>query len=339
MQDLLDCLDRICSLNQELEHREQEITRLTLKTRRAMRPPPAAPPELAALLRLPEATLELELTASRAEYAALASGLDAALADSRRLAGELEGLGERTAAGTIYAATLAADLESAESEGEALAAELAWLVSLPPSAFASQEMLDWLRRDLLNTNNYEYDSDSELGLEISTVSAAAAAAAAAADPSSSGNSSSSLLLMPDQRHPVDAAATGNGGVKDIQTRSSSTGSTSSGVSSAADLSHSLGSPQPSLGKDDCPTGGGDSNGGISPPFLSDEIGGLTPPTHLIHHHNDNVGPPLLPPKRLAKIFGGGLGGSGGKEDDCNSDTGLSSLNSSAEDTYTFDTLV
>ena len=53
------------------------------------------------------------------------------------------------------------DLERAESEGDQLQREFEWIQSLPPSAFASQQMLDWLRKDL-----NEFDSDSELGLEM-----------------------------------------------------------------------------------------------------------------------------------------------------------------------------
>ncbi len=156
------------------------------------------------------------------------------------------------------------DLERAESEGEQLQREFDWIQSLPPSAFASQQMLDWLRKDL-----NEFDSDSELGLEITT--------------SSESSPNQSDILLPDQVHPTRTTD---------PTRSSSTGSTSSGISS--DI-HSLVSPEPSLVKSVSPL-------------------------------------PPLPPKRvlIKPEF---------KDEDCNSDTGLSSLNSTGEDQFSLDTLV
>ena len=263
-QSLSGYLEQISKLNLELERREQEILNLNLKTKRQrdrVGPDPGhSPPDLEEILRLPLASLERELFMSRHEYTQLVASVDKTILESKRVQSELAGLGERCAAGAIYINTLESDLESAESEGAQLQREFEWIVSLPPSAFASQEMLDWLKKDL-----NEYDSDSELGLEISA--------------SQDGSPDSSTILLPDQRHPA----------KD-PTRSSSTGSTSSGISS--DI-HSLVSPLPSIVKSKSPI-------------------------------------PPLPPKRMQKVF---------KEDDCNSDTGLSSLNSSAEDQYQFDTLV
>ena len=156
------------------------------------------------------------------------------------------------------------DLERAESEGEQLQREFEWIQSLPPSAFASQQMLDWLRKDL-----NEFDSDSELGLEITN--------------SSESSPNQSNILLPDQVHPARTTD---------PTRSSSTGSTSSGISS--DI-HSLVSPEPSLLKSGSPL-------------------------------------PPLPPKRLLSKLEY-------KDEDCNSDTGLSSLNSTGEDQFSLDTLV
>ena len=50
-------------------------------------------------------------------------------------------------AGDIYINNLLTDLQTAETEGQELQKEFDWILTLPPSAFASQEMLDWLRRD------------------------------------------------------------------------------------------------------------------------------------------------------------------------------------------------
>ena len=69
---------------------------------------------------------------------------------------------ERKVAGDIYIKSLLTDLTTAEKEGLELQKEFDWILSLPPSAFASKEMLDWLRRDTTAS-----DTDSELGLELS----------------------------------------------------------------------------------------------------------------------------------------------------------------------------
>ena len=47
-------------------------------------------------------------------------------------------------AGDIYINNLLTDLQTAETEGQELQKEFDWILTLPPSAFASQEMLDWL---------------------------------------------------------------------------------------------------------------------------------------------------------------------------------------------------
>ena len=92
-----------------------------------------------------------------------------------------------------------ADLESAEAEGTELQKEFAWILSLPPSAFASQEMLDWLRKDVGAAT--ASDTDSELGLDLSS-----SCLDAASSPSQSNNisNSSSSVLLPDQVHPAAA---------------------------------------------------------------------------------------------------------------------------------------
>ena len=215
---------------------------------------------------------------------------------------------ERKLAGDIYINNLLTDLQTAETEGQELQKEFDWILTLPPSAFASQEMLDWLRRDTAAlAGDTEGDTDSELGLEISPESRVTGARTR---PQGS-------VLLPDQVHPSpDQARSESHCSQDIQCsvqclycRSSSTGSTSSGISS--DL-HSLVSPEP------------DSK--------SSSSSSLKPP---------------LPPKRLAASLAPGLklpdSGekflSAGDNDDNNSDTGLSSLNSSAEEQYTLDTLV
>lgn len=68
-------------------------------------------------------------------------------------------------AGDIYIRSLLTDLQSAESEGAELQKEFDWILSLPPSAFASQEMLDWLKLTDLSSDCSGGETDSELGLE------------------------------------------------------------------------------------------------------------------------------------------------------------------------------
>merc|ERR1712154_235483 len=104
--------------------------------------------------------------------------------------------------------------------GEELQKEFDWILTLPPSAFASKEMLEWLKRDLSDSSG---DTDSELGLELTCQ-----------DPGSFSTQSRNVLL-PDQIHPSPGSTASD------PARSSSTGSTSSGFSS--DL-QSLVSPEP-----------------------------------------------------------------------------------------------
>jgi len=112
--------------------------------------------------------------------------------------------------------------------------EYDWIVTLPPSAFASTEMLDWLRKDLnsCNTSNYG-DTDSDLGLELS-LHCEDDILAFSSIPESNDDSRS--ILLPDQIHPSLNCSTD-------PSRSSSTGSSSSGFFS--DI-QSLKSPEPML---------------------------------------------------------------------------------------------
>ena len=215
---------------------------------------------------------------------------------------------ERKLAGDIYINNLLTDLQTAETEGQELQKEFDWILTLPPSAFASQEMLDWLRRDTAAlAGDTEGDTDSELGLEISPE---ARVTGARTRPQGS-------VLLPDQVHPSpDQARSESYYNQDTQYsfqclyyRSSSTGSTSSGISS--DL-HSLVSPEPDSKSS--------SSSSLKPPL---------PPKRLAA----SLAPSLKLPDSGEKFLGAG------DNDDNNSDTGLSSLNSSAEEQYTLDTLV
>ena len=92
---------------------------------------------------------------------------------------------ERKLAGDIYINNLLSDLSTAENEGVELQKEFDWILTLPPSAFASKEMLDWLRRDSGQGAGDDGDTDSELGLELSCDSVVR----------------SRTVLLPDQVHP------------------------------------------------------------------------------------------------------------------------------------------
>merc|ERR550525_1710324 len=141
------------------------------------------------------------------------------------------------------------------------------------------EMLDWLRRDTAAlAGDTEGDTDSELGLELSPESRATGTRV---------RTHPGTVLLPDQVHPSPPD----------QARSSSTGSTSSGISS--DL-HSLVSPEP------------DSKSSSS----------------------SSIKPQLPPKRRLSLKMEEKF-----NDEDNNSDTGLSPLNSTAEDQYQLDTLV
>lgn len=288
-----EALDRLTRINGDLTTQEEEILKLNQRTRslsERQKSNKVVVPELEEIVRTPLAALEKELCLSRREVETLITAINSTMDESKRIERDLISIQERKLAGDIYINNLMTDLETAETEGQELQKEFDWILTLPPSAFASQEMLDWLRRDTAAlAGDTEGDTDSELGLEISP------------EPRVTGARSRphpGTVLLPDQVHPSPD-----------QARSSSTGSTSSGISS--DL-HSLVSPEP------------DSK--------SSSSSSLKPP---------------LPPKRLAPSLAPGLklpdAGekflTAGDNDDNNSDTGLSSLNSSAEEQYTLDTLV
>merc|ERR1719410_1291235 len=118
--------------------------------------------------RTPLAALEKELCLSRREVETLITAINSTMDESKRIERDLISIQERKLAGDIYINNLMTDLETAETEGQELQKEFDWILTLPPSAFASQEMLDWLRRDTAAlAGDTEGDTDSELGLEIS----------------------------------------------------------------------------------------------------------------------------------------------------------------------------
>ena len=94
-------------------------------------------------------------------------------------------------AGDIYINNLLTDLKTAETEGVELQKEFDWILTLPPSAFASKEMLEWLRKDMIMQGADEGDTDSEFGLELTCQ-----------DPSTRTNTGvNTSVLLPDQVHP------------------------------------------------------------------------------------------------------------------------------------------
>ena len=175
-------------------------------------------PELEDILRMPLAALEKELCLSRHEVETLIEAINATMDESKKIERDLIAIQERKVAGDIYIRNLMTDLKSAENEGEELQKEFDWILTLPPSAFASKEMLEWLKRDFSDG-----DTDSELGLELSC------------QDSSPFSVQSRNVLLPDQIHPSPTSSD--------PARSSSTGSTSSGFSSDV---HSLVSPEPDI---------------------------------------------------------------------------------------------
>jgi len=266
-----DCLEKLHSVNLEITNKEEEIVKLNQRARKQcqrQRNSRVVVPELEDILRMPLAALEKELCLSRHEVETLIEAINATMDESKKIERDLIAIQERKVAGDIYIRNLMTDLKSAENEGEELQKEFDWILTLPPSAFASKEMLEWLKKDFSDG-----DTDSELGLELSC------------QDSSPFSVQSRNVLLPDQIHPSPTSSD--------PARSSSTGSTSSGFSS--DI-HSLVSPEPDL--------------------------------------KSSMKPPL-PPKRIQSLKFTDFQ----DNDDNNSDTGLSSLNSSAEDQYQLDTLV
>ncbi len=330
----------VCRLNDQLQEREEQILKLTRQTKRhrdrsngdgkqasngdasESHLPPCSVPDLEEILRLPLANLERELFVSRQEYRQLVASIDATIAESKRIQADLTAIQERCSAGDIYITTLETDLETAECEGEQLQREFDWILSLPPSAFASQEMLDWLKKDRQYGEMFE--SDSEFGLELTTSSSINISSC-----SPEGDGDDSNILLPDQIHPSVMAGANHRNIghhigstannvtttigrqsrpnTDTNVRSCSTGSTSSGIS-VGDNQSLTQSPEPSVG----------SSGVKCSPS-----------------------PPALPPKQRNMILAPPRSVVGKDcQEDNNSDTGLSSLNSSGEEQiYCLDTLV
>ena len=99
---------------------------------------------------------------------------------------------ERKLAGDIYINNLLSDLKNAEDEGVELQKEFDWILTLPPSAFASKEMLDWLRRDVQGDDG---DTDSELGLELTCQDTRTVVTGTRT------RTNTATVLLPDQVHP------------------------------------------------------------------------------------------------------------------------------------------
>merc|ERR1712173_344381 len=211
--------------------------------------------------------------------------------------------------------------------------EFDWILTLPPSAFASPEMLEWLKRDLAAASSAASnsgDTDSELGLELSH-SCAMADRLQFSDLKDTSVEERHILL-PDQIHPMLNSSPNTS--SENPTRSSSTGSTSSGFSS--DI-HSLQSPEPT--KPPLPPKRGISSmAGSSSNTSASESVKLQSWEQTSKSGQEGTS--------SLHIFGSPLVRQGVKkvlvdeeEEDCNSDTGLSSLNSSADDQFQLDTLV
>ena len=111
---------------------------------------------------------------------------------------------ERKLAGDIYINNLLADLKTAENEGAELQKEFDWILTLPPSAFASKEMLDWLRKDVHADDG---DTDSELGLELSCGDGNTGVSGHVSGTRTRTRSTSNTgaVLLPDQVHPSPEA--------------------------------------------------------------------------------------------------------------------------------------
>jgi len=246
-------LEDLHSLNSRLTAREEEVLKLQQKSRKlSSRGERVVVAELEELLAIPPGAIHSELHLSKEEVESLITAITSTMEESRRVERELVDLEERKAAGDIYIRSLVTDLESAEQEGEELQREFDWLLTLPPSAFASPEMLDWLRRDVAASGSTCGDTDSELGLELSHCQGRdpwqglqggldhpwQGLEGGLDQPCSLPFSSlpGAGVLLPDQVHPHSSPDTSAD-----PARSSSTGSTSSGFSSDV---HSLQSPEP-----------------------------------------------------------------------------------------------
>merc|ERR1719220_2532402 len=238
-------LEKVSEVNMELTSREEELVRLGQRARRLQAKGQESKsrtvvPELEELLSIPAEALQKELCLSREEVETLITAITSTMDESKKVERELVAIQERQAAGDIYIHSLLTDLQTAETEGAELQREFDWILTLPPSAFASPEMLEWLKRDLAAASSAASnsgDTDSELGLELSH-SCAVADRLQFSDLKDTSVEERHILL-PDQIHPMLNSSPDTSSEK--PTRSSSTGSTSSGFSS--DI-HSLQSPEP-----------------------------------------------------------------------------------------------
>merc|ERR1719438_717782 len=167
MESWNEALDKLNRLNADLTSKEEEILKLNQRTRslsERQKSNKVVVPELEEILNLPVATLERQLCLSRSEVETLITAINSTMDESKRIERDLISIQERKLAGDIYINNLMTDLETAETEGQELQKEFDWILTLPPSAFASQEMLDWLRRDTAAlAGDTEGDTDSEPG--------------------------------------------------------------------------------------------------------------------------------------------------------------------------------
>merc|ERR1719507_598488 len=154
-----ETLTKINKINTDLTLKEEEMLKLNQRTRslsERLKSTAVVVPELEEIFRLPRGTLERELCLSRDEVESLIAALNNTIEESKKIESDLISIQERKVAGDIYIKSLLTDLTTAEAEGLELQKEFDWILSLPPSAFASAEMLEWLRRD-----SQEEDTDSE----------------------------------------------------------------------------------------------------------------------------------------------------------------------------------
>jgi len=352
-------LEKVSEVNMELTSREEELVRLGQRARRLQAKGHEAKsrtvvPELEELLSIPAEALQKELCLSREEVETLITAITSTMDESKKVERELVAIQERQAAGDIYIHSLLADLQTAETEGAELQREFDWILTLPPSAFASPEMLEWLKRDLAAASSAASnsgDTDSELGLELSQSCAMAERLqfSALEDTSVEGRH----ILLPDQIHPMLNSSPNTTSGSD-PARSSSTGSTSSGFSS--DI-HSLQSPEPT--KPPLPPKRGISTtskptwNSSNPNLVSSTIPTWAAESLKLQNWDQTStrvqegtsNSPSLHIFGSPMVHGKGvkheerMKGLLDEEEDCNSDTGLSSLNSSADDQFQLDTLV
>jgi len=352
----VNLLEKVSEVNLELTSREEEMVRLGQRTRRIQakgQESRTVVPELEELLSIPAEALQKELCLSREEVETLITAITSTMDESKKVERELVAIQERQAAGDIYIHSLLTDLQTAETEGAELQREFDWILTLPPSAFASPEMLEWLKRDLAAASSAASnsgDTDSELGLELSH-SCAMADRLQFSDLKDTSVEERHILL-PDQIHPMLNSSPNTS--SENPTRSSSTGSTSSGFSS--DI-HSLQSPEPT--KPPLPPKRGISSMAGSSSNTSSSSTWKSSNPNLTTTNSTSWASESLKLQSWEQtsrngqegtsslhIFGSPLVRQGVKkvlvdeeEEDCNSDTGLSSLNSSADDQFQLDTLV